>query len=113
MANKLSGLHKEAYKILRTNGMTPGQDLANSLGVSYRQCMSVLNELALVYAIPVVSCRDIAKDCGVYIATNKQEAYDGTAQLYSQYLSTKKRVDVVRKADFSVLRAYDEQCEIV
>lgn len=112
MANKLSGLHKEAYKILRVNGMTPAKDLARSLGVSYRQCMSVLNELALVYAIPVVSCRDVAKSFGVYIATNKQEAYDGTAQLYSQYLETKKRVDVVRKADFSVLGAYDKQCEI-
>lgn len=112
MKNKLNGLHKEAYKILRVNGMTPAKDLAKSLGVSYRQCMSVLNELALVYAIPVVSCRDIAKDCGVYIATNKQEAYDGTAQLYSQYLSTRKRVNVVRRAKFSILKDYDEQCEI-
>lgn len=113
MANKLNGLHKEAYKILRMNGMTPGQDLANSLGVSYRKCMSVLNELAFVYAIPVVSCRDVAKDFGVYIATNKQEAHDGTAQLYSQCLKTKKRVEIVRNADFSVLGAYDEQCEII
>ena len=113
MANKLSGLHKEAYKILRVNGITPAGDLADSLGVDYRQCMSLLNELALVYAVPVGSSRDKEGIHGMYIAKNKQEAYDGTAQLYSQYLKMKKRVDVVRKADFSVLKAYDEQCEII
>lgn len=109
---ELSGMHKDAYKFLRVNGITPVKELASSLGVSYRQCMDVLSELTMVYSVPVGACRDIEKPFGVYIATNKEEALEGTAQLYSQYLKTKKRVETVRNADFSILDVYDEQCEI-
>lgn len=110
---ELSGMHKDAYKFLRVNGITPVKELASSLGVSYRQCMDVLSELTMVYSVPVGACRHVEKPFGVYIAKNKEEALEGTAQLYSQYLKTKKRVEIVRNADFSILDVYDEQCEII
>lgn len=107
----LSGLHKTTYKTLRQRGMTSVSDLVKTLGVSPRECMSIVSDLAILYGVPIGSIRD--EHGGVFIATNREEAYIGTAQLYSQYINTKRRIESVRNADFSLLANYDRQCDLL
>ena len=100
---------KRVYKLLPKGPDQPimAGVMAQALGISYRDCMSVISELALVHKIPIGGSRE--KPFGFYIARNKQEAYEGTKALYNQYKEMARRVDTVRNADFSRLDKIDQE----
>lgn len=100
---------RRAYKLLPKGPHEPimADVMAQALGVSYRDCMSVISELISVHKIPIVGRRE--KPFGFYIARNEKEAYEGTKALYNQSEEMARRVDTVRKADFSRLDKIDQE----
>lgn len=100
---------KRAYRLLPKGPTKPimADVMAQALGVSYRDCMSVISELISVHKIPIVGRRD--KPFGFYIARNEKEAFEGTKALYNQSREMARRVDTVRKADFSRLDKIDHE----
>lgn len=100
---------KRAYKLLPKGPHEPimADVMAQALGVSYRDCMSVISELISVHKIPIVGRRE--KPFGFYIARNEKEAFEGTKALYNQSREMARRVDTVRKADFSRLDKIDQE----
>lgn len=105
----MTSTQKRAYKLLPKGPNEPimAGVIAQALGVSYRDCMSVISDLTSVHEIPIIGRRE--KPFGFYIARNKQEAYEGTKALYNQYKEMARRVDAVRNADFSRLDKIDQE----